>query len=153
MRDATVAERVRAILTEEYEGHRCLATERCHSVIPGMATEREMDLLDWGLVYGLAHGILLAEAGIAGDPVELSREAHQAAREVYARWGGGTIAPRVTMSPLVDKALVAFEKAETPIMCAVYGHAMDEAEQEHVKALVERLNAIYYAIGIPEQVA
>jgi hypothetical protein len=152
MCQSTVAERVKAILSEEYEGYKCLARDRCQSAIPGMATERELDLLDWGLVYGLAYGMLTTEAGAEGDPVEVARQAHHAAREVFLDWGGGTIAPRVTMSPLVDKALVAFEKAETPIMAAVYGHAMDAVGQERVKALVERLNEIYYAIGIPEAV-
>lgn len=53
----------------------------------------ELDLRDWGAVYGVAFGIARTE-----EPFEsiesVAARALNAARTVYAEWGGGTFAPR-----------------------------------------------------------
>lgn len=82
----TVADRVYAVLSENDNGELLrVAQELCRD-------EREMDVADWALAFGLAFGIARGE-----DPYEKNRSvvirAEAAAREAMMRWAGWTSAP------------------------------------------------------------
>jgi hypothetical protein len=146
---ATLAERVFAILAEEREGGLVgpLAVDRCEAEPhdDGHLSEREQELRCWGLAYGLAFGVLMSEVPA---PSELDRErladvALDAARAAFARWSG-EITPRPVVSPLVDAVLLAFEDAGKEL------DRMRGTEKEAaVGPLVERLESLREAVGTP----
>jgi hypothetical protein len=145
-----LADRVGAILSEEYEGSRTLAREACQDEPQDGAqlSLREGDLRDWGLIYGLAFGMLNSEAPADADREQLAKEALDAARVAYRRWAG-EIAPRPAMvSGLVDAAVLAFDDVEFELQTQVYLHG-----QTQVKPLVQPMQALRDLLGVPARAA
>jgi hypothetical protein len=70
-------------------------------------TERELDMRDWGIAYGLAAGLLAAQRPLA-DPNERNAAAAAIAVEAYGRWGG-EITPRKNLAQLIDAVIASRE--------------------------------------------
>jgi hypothetical protein len=109
MTDEALAITVGRVLADE-DG---AVTRRCRQMpesSEGGLTRREMEIRDWGMTFGVAFGVQLGR-----DPeVDFDTAADNAldaARAAYLRWAG-RIAPRPSLSPLVDKVIVAFEGAQ-----------------------------------------
>jgi hypothetical protein len=137
---ATLAERVHAILSEEYEGHRSLAREACEEEPHDgdQLSLREGDLRDWGFIYGLAFGMSASEAQPDADRVKLANQALDAARVAYRRWAG-EIAPRPAAV-----SVLAFDDVEFELQTLIYVHG-----QTQVKALVQPMQDLCDALGVP----
>jgi hypothetical protein len=85
--------------------------------VPGYGkglTERELDLRDWGITYGLAAGLLAAEKPLA-DPEARTEAAWQIALDVYCSWGD-KIAPRPNLAKAIDEVIAAREAGSDPQM-------------------------------------
>jgi hypothetical protein len=93
----------------------------------------------------------VAEAGIDHDPVQLAARAYQEARSVWIKWADDELEPRVTMSPLVDRVLAAFEEAEGFLESAAHGAPAPMGHAGHVRELCARLNRLGGAIGWPTE--
>lgn len=85
----TTEEKLRSLLSQNGEAHHG-PTEELHGVAARggtSLTEWELDLLDWGFVYGMAFALCRDE-----EPWEslenVSRRAHDVAREAHVSWGG-----------------------------------------------------------------
>jgi hypothetical protein len=147
MTGTTLADRVYALISEEYgEGSTQLCRDVADSEPQGRRDQlslREGDLRDWGLICGLAFGILEAEAPADADREAMRDQALDAARAVYRRWAG-EIAPRPVVSPMVDAAVLAFDDAEPGLSVATYVHGHHE-----LKPLLQSMHNLREAIGIP----
>jgi hypothetical protein len=91
---------VRRLLQSEHDAH---AEE-----VPGHGkelSERELDLRDWGITYGLAVGVLAVEKPLA-DPEERAKVAHSIAVDVYIDWGV-EIARRPDLGRAINDVLAA----------------------------------------------
>jgi len=137
-------DRLHAILSEDYDGTRHVAVERCDSEPSSRLSAREGDLRAWGLVYGLAFGILSAEERPESDRDELADEALEAARVAFAQWNG-LISPRAISSPPIDDVLLAYEDVEEDLALAL-------EDSPALEALDAQLRALRDAVGMPEVV-
>jgi hypothetical protein len=144
----TPAERVYAILSEEHEGSRQVWAEGVNRepYDGSEMTVRERDLRDWGLVYGLAFGMLASEEPDA-DREQIRDRALDAARAAYRRWAGA-IAPRPSVSPHVDAALLGFEDAEQSLGELLYIH-----KQDGLRPLIQSMQALRDVLGVPAREA
>jgi hypothetical protein len=95
------------LLTEERREGVSLAVEAAHAepADGSSLSRRELDMCDWGLVYGLTLGFSLAAYPDA-DPKTLTAVSLDVARSIYRRWIGD-IAPRPQLSSLVDEVILA----------------------------------------------
>ena len=104
------------------------------------ATRREDDMREWGMTYGIAFGLQLgATPDVDWDTA--AEDALDAARAAFARWSD--IAPRAPFSPLVDEALVAYERANVEIERAL----MDSPDG---RAFMEAMQVLREVMGMPE---
>jgi len=144
----TLAERVYAILSEEYESSRQTWAEGLDREPRDGAqmTVRERDLRDWGLVYGLAFAMLASEEPDA-DREQIRDRALDAARAAYRRWAG-EIAPRPSVSPLIDAALLGFEDAEQSLSELLYVH-----KQDGVRPIMQPMQELRAVLGVPAREA
>ena len=105
--DMTLQEKVRAILRNDDTGDGLIGVAGKR---PGIQlTEFELDLRDWGIIYGIAFGLARTE-----EPCEsiesVARRAFEAARTVHIEWGG-EISKRPDRDELVSAVLRAYRKA------------------------------------------
>jgi hypothetical protein len=121
----------------------------CHSepANDGMLSQRERDLRDWGLVYGIAFATARAAAPDEDEAV-LAERSLEAARAAWRRWSD-EIAPRPALSPLVDDVLLAFHSAETPMMTLAHFGETPGDEIVKLRPLGEALFSLRAAIGVP----
>jgi hypothetical protein len=88
---AALSERVYQAIAAEHPGGTVepaeLVYDRARNCHHPQATEREMDLMDWGFAYGIAYTLARVEAH-AFEPVELAAQrASEAAWAAYQRYG------------------------------------------------------------------
>jgi hypothetical protein len=105
------------------------------------ATKRESDMRAWGMAYGVAFGLLLADDP-DGDFDTLAEDALDGARAAFTRWSG-TITSRQPFSPAIDEMLLAFEGAHPEIELNLTDHPPTRTFLEKMQGLIE-------AIGMPE---
>jgi hypothetical protein len=144
----TLRDRVYAILGEEYEGSRqvCMEGVDKEPIEDAQLSVRERDLRDWGLVYGLAFGILATDKSDAARE-KIRDRALDAARAAYRQWAG-EIARRPSVSPLVDEAVLAFDDVECELQTLVHVDG-----QTGVKPLIQSMQTLRDAIGVPARQA
>lgn len=99
---------------------------------------------EWGLVYGLALGMLLSEHPDADEAEreQLAGRALDAARAAFMRWCGG-IAPRPNVASTVDAVLMAWEAAGDEIDRLRY------IEKQPIGKFADKLQDLRDAVGLP----
>lgn len=126
-RPSTVAEKVCSLLA----GEEAPIVARCHDVVGGSFSEYELDLLDWGLVFGMSYALTRIE-----EPCETARSAAWRAKEAaiaaFAAWGGGVESIK---APDLDALVEAVVRAAR----AVERHKLPEPLED---ALDDLLNGV-----------
>ena len=100
--DDILAERVYQVLTGDVMRNR--------SDVPGYQgtlSAFESDIGDWGVVYGLAYGIALAESESLTDVERLADRARDAAVAAYMRWGA--VSRRCDERHLMEELIHAYD--------------------------------------------
>jgi hypothetical protein len=138
----TLAVQIHRVIADE-DGRVRLRCEREPSAPRSRPTRREDDMREWGMTYGIAFGLQLgANPDVDWDTA--AEDALDAARAAFARWSD--IAPRVPFSPVIDEALVAYERAKIEIERAL----MDSPDG---RAFMEAMQELRGVIGMPEPTA
>jgi hypothetical protein len=117
----------------------CHEEPAAYAGAPTRLSTREMDLRDWGFLYGAAFATARLQAPDEDEKVSAQR-ALDTARTLEAQWG--TCAPRPSLSPLVDAVLLAFFNAPAYGLRGVEGMA----------DLEEALNDLHAGFGCPAEV-
>jgi hypothetical protein len=137
----SLAIRVDRVVGEEH----LRALERCerepHAGL-SRATKRESDMRAWGMTYGVAFGLLLADDP-DGDFDTIAENALDGARAAFGRWSG-SITRRQPLSPAIDEMLVAYEAMDIECERALMDNESGRKFRDKMQGLIE-------VIGMPER--
>jgi aminoglycoside phosphotransferase len=136
----TLAIRVGRVVAEEHQR----ALERCErepQANLSKATKRESDMRAWGMTYGVAFGLLLADDP-DGDFDTIAEDALDGARAAFARWA--SINRRQACSPAIDEMLEAYRRLDIECVRALEG-------TEHGREFKDKMQGLIETIGMPER--
>jgi hypothetical protein len=137
----SLAIRIRRVVAEEH----LLVLERCerepHAGL-SRATKRESDMRAWGMTFGVAVGLLLADDP-DGDLDTIAEDALDGARAAFGRWSG-SINRRQAFSPAIDEALAAYERLDIECERALMDNESGRRFKDKMQGLIE-------TIGMPEK--
>ena len=112
-KQAKLAERMTFVHEEDDLGDAAIFCGRYPRIPDHRPSQFELDLRDWGLIYGIAYGLARAtEPKDSNDQV--GERAYKVARASFARWNGGEIEdPRVVRDRAIRDVIAKFDEAES----------------------------------------
>lgn len=106
----TLTDKVRSIMSRDDTGKGPMsAAHRLPGRCRGQLSQFELDLRDWGLVYGMTFGIARTEEAFETNE-DVAERAYEPARLAWAAWAGSTFAEREDREGPVEELLTAYSK-------------------------------------------